>query len=155
MMNNNFSDDSSKKNGFGDLMNSMNEFFHERPAKGILQSIDSFFSSSHNPFGAFPVELEETKTHYIVEAQLPGVKKEAIDIDIYPQHITITVNNEEDFTEENEQNHSIKRRRSVQKSTRTIPFSTAIDDRNTKASYRDGLLTLKLTKLSGKKIEIE
>lgn len=146
---------SNEKKGFGDLMHSMNEFFHERPMKGMLQSIDEFFTSSSNPFGSFPVELTETDNHYIVTAQLPGIKKEQIHLDVFPQYITISVTNKEEFSEENDQNQMIRRKQSMKKSSRTIPFPRVVNEKNVKASHKDGLLTVKVDKESGKRIPIE
>ena len=143
------------KKGFGDLMHSMNEFFHERPMKGMLQSIDEFFTSSANPFGSFPVELTETDEHYVVTAELPGVNKEQIQLDVFPQYITISVTNKEVYSEENEKHQTIRRKQSVRKSSRTIPFPRNVNEKNVKASYKDGLLTVKVNKDSGKRIEID
>jgi HSP20 family protein len=145
----------SNKNGFGDLMHSMNEFFHERPMKGMLQSIDEFFTSSANPFGSFPVELTENDDHFIVTAELPGVNKEQIQIDVFPQYITISVTNKETYSEENENHQTIRRKQSMRKSSRTVPFPRVVNEKNVKASYKDGLLTVKVNKESGKRIQIE
>ncbi|TMU86798.1 Hsp20/alpha crystallin family protein [Bacillus sp. BHET2] len=149
------SNDSSNNKGFGDLIHSMNEFFHERPMKGMLQSIDEFFTSSANPFGSFPVELTETDDHYIVTAELPGVKKDQIQLDVFPQYITISVSHQEIYSEENEQHQMIRRKQSMKKSSRTVPFPRAVNEKNVKAAYHDGLLTVEINKDSGKRIPIE
>ncbi|MBW3113274.1 MULTISPECIES: Hsp20/alpha crystallin family protein [Bacillaceae] len=149
------SNDSSNRKGFGDLMHSMNEFFHERPMKGMLQSIDEFFTSSANPFGSFPVKMTETDDHYVVTAELPGVNKEQIQLDVFPQYITISVTNKGVYSEENEKHQTIKRKQSISKSSRTVPFPTVVNEKNVKASYKDGLLSVKVNKESGKRIQIE
>ncbi|MCA1058374.1 Hsp20/alpha crystallin family protein [Rossellomorea aquimaris] len=149
------SNDSSNRKGFGDLMNSMNEFFHEKPMKGMLQSIDEFFASSSNPFGSFPVELSETDDHYVVSAELPGVTKEQIQLDVYPQSITISVTNKETYSEESEKHQTIKRKQSLRKSSRTISFPRVVNEKKVKASYKDGLLTVKVNKESGNRIQID
>ncbi|BCB04487.1 Hsp20/alpha crystallin family protein [Bacillus sp. KH172YL63] len=148
------SNDPSKK-GFGDLMHTMNEFFHERPMRGMLQSIDEFFASSANPFGSFPIDITETDDHYIVTAELPGVKKDQIHLDVFPQYMTISVSDRELFTEENEKQQIIRRRQSMKKSTRTIPFPRPVKEKNVRASHHDGLLTVEIKKDSGKRISID
>lgn len=150
-----FHNDSSKKKGFGELMNSMNDFFLERPMKGMLQSIDEFFASSSNPFESFPVELTETNDYYIVTAELPGVKKEQIQLEVFPQFITISLMNKEIYSEEDDKNQTIRRKQSMRRSTRTVPFPRSVNEKNVKASYADGLLTVKVGKESGKRITIE
>ncbi|WP_034758467.1 Hsp20/alpha crystallin family protein [Rossellomorea vietnamensis] len=145
----------SNKGGFGDLMHSMNEFFHERPMKGMLQSIDEFFTSSANPFGSFPVELSEADDHYLVTAELPGVNREQIQLDVFPQYITISVTHKEIYSEENEKHQTIRRKQSMRKSSRTVSFPRTVNEKNVKAFYKDGLLSVKVNKESGKRIQIE
>ncbi len=153
-MSGNLPDDPSKKNPFGDIMETLNGFFHERPGRGLLESIDEFFASP-NSFGGFPVQLEENSREYIVTAKLPGVKKDQISIDVYQQYLKLTVEDHETYNEENERKHTIQRRQSSRKSTRTIPLASPVDERRVKASHQDGLLTLKLPKIKGKRIEID
>ena len=45
---------------------------------------------------AMPVELHEKEKEYSVRAELPGVKKEDLDIDIDKNHITINAKKEEE-----------------------------------------------------------
>jgi HSP20 family protein len=150
-----FSDDASRKKGFGDLMHSMNEFFHEKPMKGMLQSIDDFFTSASNPFNSFPVDFKEHDEYYLVTAELPGVKKEQINLEVFPNFVTITVTNLEIYSEENEKNQVIRRKQSMNKSSRTIPFPSVVNEKDVKASYNNGLLQIKVEKQSGRKINIE
>ena len=48
---------------------------------------------------AMPVELHEKDKEYTVKAELPGVKKEDLDIDIDKNHITINAKKEEENKE--------------------------------------------------------
>lgn len=139
-----------KKPKFGELMDS---FFQEKPVRGILESIDGFFSSPF-PFGGFPVELKESKTNYTITAKLPGVKKEQIDIDVFQNYVTLSVHNEEIHTSENERSNVFFQKQLKQHNSRTIPLPGMVDERKVKASYQDGLLTLKIGKLKGKKVEL-
>ncbi|MGD6803305.1 Hsp20/alpha crystallin family protein [Rossellomorea vietnamensis] len=148
MMDGNLPD--KKKPKFGELMDS---FFQEKPVRGILESIDGFFSSPF-PFGGFPVELKESKTNYTITAKLPGVKKEQIDIDVFQNYVTLSVHNEEIHTSENERSNVFFQKQLKQHNSRTIPLPGMVDERKVKASYQDGLLTLKIGKLKGKKVEL-
>ena len=49
---------------------------------------------------AMPVELHEKENEYCVKAELPGVKKEDLDIDIDKNHITINAKKEEEEKED-------------------------------------------------------
>ena len=139
---------------FGNLMNSMNHFFHDKPIRGFLQTIDEFFT---NPFPAhsFQVERSETDTEYIVIAKLPGIKKEQIQLDIYERYITISVHHEENFTEENTKKQMVKRQQSTQTVSRTIPFPYPINEKKIKASYENGLLQIRSVKPKRKRIILD
>lgn len=140
---------------FSDLMRSMNDFFNEKPIRGFLQSIDDFFKTPF-PFDAgFPVETVETVNEYIVTAELAGVKREQIHLNITGNYLTISVENREIETAENENNQVYRRRFVRQQSSRTISLPPAINESKIKASYRDGLLQVRIPREKGKMIEIE
>lgn len=137
---------------FGDLMRSMNEFFHTKPVKGLLQSIDEFFQF---PFASFPVQVNENAAEHIITAELPGVKKEQIDLQIIDDSITISVRNYEMLTEEDENRHFIRSQQTMRQMSRTVYLGQPINEKKVKASYRDGVLEISIPKRKGKKINIE
>jgi HSP20 family protein len=140
---------------FGDLIRSMNEFFSEKPIKGLLQSIDEFFKTPF-PFEAgFHVDLQEKDKEYLVSAELPGVKKEQIGLHVTGNYLTISVENNELETTEDDRNRSYRRKFVRHQSSRTISLPHAINEKNIKASYRDGLLQVRVPRETGKIINIE
>jgi HSP20 family protein len=143
-----------KPEHFRDFIRTMNDFVHEKPVKGFLQSIDEFFNSPF-PGGAFPVQLRETEDEYIISAELPGVKKEQIHLNILPNQVSISVDNKEIETKEDLNNHLFQKRVSQQRLSRTIPLPVVINDKMVKASYRDGLLNIRIPIIKGKTINIE
>lgn len=142
------------KEAFGEIMKSMNSFFTERPIKGLLESIDEFFK---NPFTqlSFPLELTETSKEYIITAELPGIKKDQIQINIIGNQLTISIDNVAELAEIDEINHSYRRRHSIQKSSRSVNLPVPIDEKQVKASYKDGLLQIRIPRKSGKSIAID
>ncbi|MBU5213610.1 MULTISPECIES: Hsp20/alpha crystallin family protein [Heyndrickxia] len=139
---------------FQDFFRSMNELFQERPVKGFLQSIDDFFSSPF-PISGFPIDLTELDDKYIITAKLSGIKKDQIDIGIFPKYITITVENNEKVTKEDQSQNVFFNKSSIQRSSKTIPFPQPIIEDKVKATYEDGLLTIKVPKEKGKRLRIE
>lgn len=132
---------------------SMNQLMHEKPVRGVLQSIDDFFRHPY-PISTFNVGVQETKNEYIVTAELPGVKREEISIDLINNSLTIQVNKTNLSTEINDIEKSERHMASTKQLSRTIPFAHPINERKSRASYRDGLLEIKITKKQGKKIDI-
>ncbi|WP_174733968.1 Hsp20/alpha crystallin family protein [Mesobacillus harenae] len=146
-------DKKNRNEPFGDLMRSMNVFFNESSGKGILRSIDDFFQRPllHS---SFIIQVQETDNEHIVTAELPGIKREQIDLDIYDRHIKITVKKQDILTEEHDRNQTYRRRESMQTMSRTVAFTHPINERNVRASYRDGLLEIRIPKRKGKKVTI-
>jgi HSP20 family protein len=142
------------KESFGEIMKSMNSFFTERPIKGLLESIDEFFKNPLTPL-SFPIELTETSKEYIITAELPGIKKEQIQIDTTGSQITISIKNREELAEIDEINQSYRRRHSLQKSSRSVNLPVPIDEKQVKASYKDGLLQIRIPRKIGKSIQID
>ncbi|GHH98225.1 Hsp20/alpha crystallin family protein [Neobacillus kokaensis] len=140
---------------FGDLRKAMNEFFNEKPIRGFLQSIDDFFKTPF-PFEAgFHVDTVETGNEYIITAELPGIKREQIHLNITGNYLTISVENNELETAEDTNNHIYRRKYVSQQSSRTISLPHAINEKMIKASYRDGLLQVRVPREKGKIIEID
>lgn len=142
---------------FSHLMKSMNDFFMEKPIRGFLQSIDDFFKTPF-PFdtsGGFHVETVERENEYLVSAELPGVKRDQIHLNITGNYLTISVENKELETSEDERNQIYQRRFVRQQTARTISLPHMINDRKINASYRDGLLQIRIPREKGKIIEID
>ncbi|WML47731.1 Hsp20/alpha crystallin family protein [Neobacillus sp. PS3-34] len=145
----------AKAEPFGDLMKTMNDFFQEKPVKGFLQTIDDFFRTPFPSTPSFHVETLESPKEIIINAELPGVKKEQIQIDIRGNYLNISVDQSELILEEDEVNQTYRKKQFRQKSSRTIALPQPINEKNIKASYRDGLLQIRLPRVKGKTINIE
>jgi HSP20 family protein len=143
-----------QRDPFAEIMNQMNNFFLEKPVRGILQSIDEFFKTPF-PLSSFQIDLKENEKEHIVMAELPGVNKEQIQINVLGNSLSISVNNREEITEEDQNNQSIRKRHSMSRSTRTVPFPFPINEQSVKASYKDGLLEIRVPKQKGKNIIID
>jgi len=140
---------------FGDLIKSMNDFFHEKPIRGFLQTIDEFFKTPFPQSSAFHVEMVETKNEYIISAELPGVKREQIHLNISGNYLTISVENKKTVSEENDKNQFYQLKTWRAQSSRTITLPHLINETKVKASYRDGLLQIRIPQEQGKIINIE
>lgn len=143
-----------EKEPFGEIVKSMNAFFTERPIKGLLESIDEFFK---NPFAnlSFPIDVAETKHEYIITAELPGIKREQIQIETIGNQLIISINNSDELLEEDNTNQIYRRRHSIQRSSRSVNLPVPINEKLVKATYKDGLLQIKIPRNSGKSIQIE
>lgn len=87
-------------------------------------------------------DLSEDQDAVTVRAELPGLKKEQIQISL--QDDTLTIAGERKFEGEG-QNH-IRRERGFGRFERSIRLNTPINEGEAKATFEDGVLTLVLPK---------
>ncbi|SKA93218.1 HSP20 family protein [Caloramator quimbayensis] len=108
-------------------------------------------------FPSFKTDIVDRGDKFVLEADLPGFKKEDIDIDIDGNMLTISAKHSEK-REENMDNY-IRRERRYGSFTRSFDVSNIKTD-EIKAEYKDGVLTLELPKINkegkaGRKISIQ
>ena len=98
---------------------------------------------------AMPVELHEKDKEYLVKAELPGVKKEDLDIDLDKNHITINAKKEEEKVE------NVKGCRKSEfhygDFSRSIYFPMEIDVEKTTAKLEHGILRIEAPKIQAEK----
>lgn len=98
---------------------------------------------------AMPVELHEHEKDYCVNAELPGVKKEDLDIDLDKNHITINAKKNEEKEESDK--HYKKSEFRYGEFSRTIYFPNEIDIEKTNAKLEHGILKIKAPKKNAEK----
>lgn len=117
---------------------------------------DPFFSRFSAMTSPIRADVKETEKEYIVEAEIPGVKKEDILINITDDVLTLGVDVKEEKNEESE--GYVFKERSNGSYKRSFHVRN-IKNEEVKAQYKDGILTVILPKSdieSGtRKIEIE
>ena len=123
----------------------------------LNRNFDSFFpeyiyNEEVDKF-AMPVELHEKDNEYSVKAELPGVKKEDLDIDIDKNHITINAKKEEEHKEDTKGYRKSEFR--YGEFSRTVYFPQEIDVEKTNAKLEHGILSIIAPKLEYKKDNIK
>ncbi len=105
-----------------------------------------------------PVEIKEKEDRFEIKAELPGIKKEDLDIDMDKSHITINAKKEE----EKEESSKTYKKSEFQygEFSRTVYFSEEIDTENTKAKLEHGVLKIDAPKMkkeenNNKKLVVE
>ena len=122
---------------------------------------DNTIASYYNPFrmmeqmerelfgdqrsGSFSTDIRETDTAYVLEADLPGFKKEDINIDINGTTLVISAQKKTETEEKSEDGKYIRRERSTGSFKRSFDI-TDVDTENISAEYKNGILTIELPK---------
>lgn len=112
-----------------------------------------FEKASNSPgLPGFKTDIKDTGDSYVIEAELPGFKKEDIKIDINGDSMTICAENTK-TTEEKDDSSYIRRERTFGSVARTFDISE-IRSEDISASYNDGVLTLELPKKTATEPEV-
>ncbi len=127
-----------RETGLGKPFNSfdMNSVFENFFNDAVLPS---FYSNS----GQMKVDIKENKKGFLVEAELPGIKKEEIGVELENNLLTISVEHKEEINEDNEKYIRKERRYGTMKRSFVVEN---VDDENISAKFENGILSLVLSK---------
>jgi HSP20 family protein len=125
---------------------------------GIDRLFDDFFNDSF--FGRWvntPVraDIRETENEWLIDAELPGVNKDDIQIDLNDGLLTISVEQKKEVNEENE--NYVRRERAYGNYKRSF-YVEDVKEEDIKAAYKDGILSVVLPKAKPdkkKKVKID
>lgn len=112
------------------------------PFRDFEEMSRSFWDSTN--VSAFRTDITEKDGTYVLEADLPGFKKEDISVDIDKDCLTITAEHKSEEKEENADSY-IRRERYYGSYTRSFNVK-GIDTEAITAAYNDGVLTLTMPK---------
>ena len=101
------------------------------------------------------VDISETDKELIVEAELPGLKKE--DIEVSLEDSTLSIRGERKREEKKEEDHYISTERFYGGFYRSVDLPSYVDDKNVKTNYKNGILEIRMPKkeeAKPKKIEV-
>ncbi|MDH4133335.1 MAG: Hsp20/alpha crystallin family protein [Gammaproteobacteria bacterium] len=91
------------------------------------------------------IDVVERDQEFLVKAELPGIKKEDIDVSLENGVLTITAESKSE-SEEKEGDRVIRQERRYGKYVRSLRLGKEVDDKKVKANYKDGILELTLPK---------
>ena len=132
------------ENMLSDIVNSIKEKQEE-----LGKSLSDYTTTFQKPLA----DVMETENSIIVITDLPGVKKEDIDIDISEDSIDITAKFEDEIDEEGA--NYIKKERSYGETKRSIKLPTQINVKEATAKFNDSILTVNLPKLMEEKHKVD
>lgn len=104
------------------------------------------------------VDLAETAGEFIVRANLPGMRREDIELTVDENSLTLQGEIQEEKTAEDERFYRRERRRGS--FIRRIPLQAPVRTEGVKATFRDGVLEVRLPKVEpatprGRRVEIQ
>jgi HSP20 family protein len=128
------------------LMDRLDELLTERwaPVWGALRGPEEM--ASRLP----PVDVFEEGNELVAKVELPGLKKEEIEVEV--GHATLTISGRKAKEEKVERKNYFRFERSSGSFTRTIRLPAEVELEKAKAQYTDGVLTVRVPKASAPKV---
>ena len=120
-----------------DRLSSLNEEFD----RVFNTSFDPLFGSSFSRWNP-ALDVYQDKEKFTVVAEIPGMKKEEIEISLHDGALTISGERKR----EESKDQGYRTERFFGKFQRTVTLSAAVDANKVKATYKDGLLEITLPK---------
>ncbi len=118
----------------------------------IENMFNSFFNDSFLGFtGGNPIraDIKENEKEFIVEAEIPGVVKEDIKLDLKDDTLTIAVEQNQESKEERD--NYIRKERRYGSFSRSF-YVENVKNEDVSAKYENGILTIVLPKSETKKV---
>ena len=103
-------------------------------------SRDSGLFSNWSP----ALDVFDDKDNLVVKAELPGLKKDEIDLSLHDG--VLTISGERKHEREQKEGGTFRSERFFGKFQRSVTLPTAVDANKVNASYKDGVLTVELPK---------
>lgn len=89
-------------------------------------------------------DIKENEQEYIVEAEIPGINRDNIEVELRDNNLIITANYNEEINEEKE--NFIKKERKIGKASRNF-YIENVNPEQVTAEYKNGILKITLPKL--------
>lgn len=133
---------------FEEMMNRMFEEFWGRPRRRLLPSGErgEIVPAEHRePF----IDVIETDKEVIATAEMPGLEKEDVKINLTEDRLEISAEAKQE--EKREEKGYVYRERRSSSYYRAISLPSSVNPDNSKASYKNGVLEIKMPKIEIKK----
>jgi len=113
----------------------------------LFESPLSWLENGSQPFSggwAPAIDVYEDKDHLFVRAEVPGLKKDEIDISLHEGVLTLSGERKLEKEYDKAQSHRVER--FVGRFQRSITLPHPVDAKNVRATYKDGILAVTLPK---------
>ncbi|RKU05273.1 heat-shock protein Hsp20 [Burkholderia sp. Nafp2/4-1b] len=113
--------------------------------QGLFRPLRGMAPADQPDLASMKIDVTESDDAYKVKAELPGVLKEDIDIDVKGGTVSINAKIERN-NEQKDGERVIRRERYSGAISRSFSLAAEIDEANATATYLDGVLSLTLPK---------
>ena len=116
--------------------------------------VDQFFRGGHGEEAKVSmwrpsVDIYETDNAWVIKAELPGVSKDDVSIDVHQNRLTLRGQRKHETDVKDEHYHRVER--SYGSFQRSFTLPATVDAEKAEASFKDGVLELRLPRLESAK----
>ena len=109
--------------------------------------LNRFFNpDTHSHSVAYGVDIREDANNFYVEAELPGFKKEDVNVTFEDQQLTIQAERKEEKREDGKNGETLLAERRWGRYVRSFTLPPTVDASKVDAKLADGVLSITLTK---------
>ncbi|GAA0766925.1 Hsp20/alpha crystallin family protein [Ideonella azotifigens] len=123
----------------------INDLFDLDPMESALRMMRPWRFEAADQLPQIRLDVSESEGSYLVKADIPGVRKQDIDVRIDGNQVTISAEVKQD-KEEKSGSRVLRSERLYGFASRTFALSDAVDDTRSEASFENGVLKLTLPK---------
>ncbi|VVB91939.1 Small heat shock protein HSP16.5 [uncultured archaeon] len=129
---------------FEEMMNRMFEDFWGRPRRPLLSSGERGGETLPAEYRPPSIDVVETDREVIARAEMPGLEKENIKINLTEDRLEISAETKQE--EEKKEKGYVYREIRSGSYYRAIALPSPVDPNNAQASYKNGILEIKIPK---------
>lgn len=134
----------------------MSYLMRRDPFRGLVRMQDEMDRLFHSLFGPTevpatregvrvpPVDIAETADEVVVRAELPGLSKEHLELELLPETLTLKGEVSQEKEEKGETFH--RRERSWSSFQRSVPLPAEVKTEDVKATLEHGVLEVRMSK---------
>jgi len=126
-----------------DISTRLNRIFNDTPARA--PDAENYFFADWAP----PVDIEETDKEYLIKAELPGIAKENVKVEMLDGVLTIEGERKTEEVGKGKKLHKVER--SYGKFVRQFSLPAEVDAAKIQAEFKEGMLNVHLPKTAAAK----
>jgi HSP20 family protein len=131
----------------------VNDMFRMEPVETMMRRLlGPWRADLEDATPQIRVDVSEKDGSYVVKAEIPGVKKEDIDVRIDGDLVTISAEIKDERDEKSD-GRLVRAERRYGYASRSFSLGQQVDQAKVEATYKDGVLQLSLPKLPGSTVK--
>jgi HSP20 family protein len=126
----------------------MNQMFRDSFSRGLVSR-----GATGSPFMSYEpdLDMQESATEYVYRIDLPGIEKDKVNIKVHNNYLTLSGERKTEKEASEDESGIYRMERSFGSFMRTVPLPPDANSEGMAAESKDGVLTIRIPKLSGVK----